>query len=89
VSGVGGHAFGSWKSPASGHKMWLRDFIPQDIPKIRTFIFGYDAALKDSTSTSSFSDYARQLLLAIHNARADGMGVGLLSTYVFSTFGSQ
>ena len=83
MSGVGGHAFGSWKSPASGHKMWLRDFIPKDIPVIRTFIFGYDAALKDSTSTSSFSDYARQLLLAMHSVRADSVGVGLSSTHVF------
>jgi hypothetical protein len=77
VSGVGGHAFGSWKSPASEHKMWLRDFLPDDIPTIRTFIFGYDAALRDSTSTSSFSDYSRQLLLAIHTARVDDVGVGL------------
>jgi hypothetical protein len=63
--------------------MWLRDFIPKDIPIIRTFIFGYDAALKDSTSTSSFSDYARQLLLAMHCVRADSVGVGLSSTHVF------
>jgi hypothetical protein len=55
--------------------MWLRDFLPNDIPKIRTLIFGYDAALKNSTSTSSIGDYARQLLLAIHSVRADGEGV--------------
>ncbi|KAF8245723.1 hypothetical protein K440DRAFT_586597, partial [Wilcoxina mikolae CBS 423.85] len=74
VCGVGGHAFGSWRSQSSTHKMWLRDFLPKDIPKIRTLTFGYDAALKDSTSTSSIVDYARQLLLAIHNVRADGEG---------------
>jgi hypothetical protein len=55
--------------------MWLRDFLPKDILEIRTLIFGYDSALKDSTSTSSVADYAQQLLLAIHNIRADGKGV--------------
>jgi hypothetical protein len=60
--------------------MWLRDFLPKDIPEIRTFIFGYDAALKVSTSTCSLTDYARQLLLAIHNVRADAEGVGYVLT---------
>lgn len=55
--------------------MWLRDFLPKDIPEVRTFIFGYDSGLKESTSSSSLADYARQLLCAIHNIRAHAEAV--------------
>jgi len=50
-------------SQSSAHKMWLRDFLPNYIPQIRTLIFGYGAALKNSTSTTSIGDYVLQLLL--------------------------
>lgn len=30
VSGVGGHAYGSWKSPENESQMWLRDFLPKN-----------------------------------------------------------
>src|SRR5436305_13338257 len=32
VTGLAGHAFGSWSSLP--RQMWLRDFLPQDIPDI-------------------------------------------------------
>ncbi|KAF8520860.1 hypothetical protein BDD12DRAFT_924635, partial [Trichophaea hybrida] len=57
ISGLGGHSFGSWKS--SGQTMWLRDCLPQDLPEIRVFNYGYDSAVRSSTSTSSLMDFAR------------------------------
>jgi hypothetical protein len=71
VSGVGGHAYGSWKSPIDESQMWLRDFLPKRLPKVRTFTFGYEAKLVDSTSDSSLSEYSKQLLLSIQSARDD------------------
>ncbi|KAA8894431.1 hypothetical protein FN846DRAFT_819409 [Sphaerosporella brunnea] len=74
VTGLAGHAFGSWKSRKQ-NKMWLRDFLPVDLElrqaNVRILTFGYDSALKDSTSTNSIQEYSRQLLDAVHSARAD------------------
>jgi hypothetical protein len=50
--------------------MWLRDCLPEDLPGVRIFTYGYDSALQSSTSTSSLMDFARQLLNAVHRARA-------------------
>jgi hypothetical protein len=50
--------------------MWLRDCLPQDLPKVRIFTFGYNSTLRSSTSTSSIRDFARQLLNAMHSVRA-------------------
>jgi hypothetical protein len=74
VTGLAGHAFGSWKSRTQ-NKMWLRDFLPEGLEarqdNVRILTFGYDSALKDSTSTSSIQEFSRQLLDAVHGARAD------------------
>jgi hypothetical protein len=72
VTGLAGHAFGSWKSRTQD-QMWLRDFLPEDLrgTNIRVLTFGYDSTLKDSTSTSSIQEFSRQLLDSVHSVRAD------------------
>jgi hypothetical protein len=72
VTGLAGHAFGSWKSIAQDHKMWLRDFLPVDLQdaNVRILTFGYNSGLKDSTSTASLRDFSRQLLDGVSSARA-------------------
>lgn len=32
------HGEATWRSPKSG-KSWLRDFLPEDIPEARTFLY--------------------------------------------------
>jgi hypothetical protein len=74
VTGLAGHAFGSWKSRTQ-NRMWLRDFLPLDLQQkkanVRILIFGYDSELKESTSTSSIQEFSRQLLDAVNGARTN------------------
>ncbi|KAH6881035.1 hypothetical protein B0T10DRAFT_609236 [Thelonectria olida] len=39
VPGLGSHALSSWKSPNS-NDVWLRDFLPKDVPNICRFCLG-------------------------------------------------
>lgn len=68
ITGLAGHAFGSWKSPG-GSMMWLRDLLPKDIPQSRIFTYGYDSIIQNSISNSSIQDYARQLMDAVASCR--------------------
>ncbi|CEJ87104.1 hypothetical protein VHEMI04303 [[Torrubiella] hemipterigena] len=69
VSGLGGHAFGSWKSRAK-HDMWLRDFLPEAVPTSRIFIYGYDTKLPGSLSDASILELSRRLLESVKSTRA-------------------
>lgn len=67
ISGLGGHAFGSFKQRGGEH-MWLRDSLPYDLtPKItdppmaRVMTFGYDSRIVGSRSTQSLDDIASKL----------------------------
>jgi hypothetical protein len=53
--------------------MWLRDFLPVDLrdANIRVLTFGYNSALRDSTSTGSLHDFSRQLMDGVNSARSD------------------
>ncbi|KAH6889970.1 hypothetical protein B0T10DRAFT_572167 [Thelonectria olida] len=64
LSGLGGHAFGSFKE-RGGDYMWLRDALPYDIthkdtndPMVRVMIYGYDSHVADSTSMQNLEDLA-------------------------------
>lgn len=43
ISGLNGHAFGSFKQTGR-MRMWLRDDLPSDFPQARVFIYGYDTS---------------------------------------------
>src|SRR4051812_14120734 len=45
VSGLASHALGSFKAPNKS-EVWLRDFLPRDVPSIRVLIYGYDTRQK-------------------------------------------
>ncbi|KAI1179882.1 hypothetical protein F4777DRAFT_532343 [Nemania sp. FL0916] len=64
ITGLAGHAFGSWKSPTSDD-MWLRDYIPRDIPKCRTILYGYDTQLLTSQSKQSIGDIGARFMESI------------------------
>lgn len=57
ISGLGSHAFGSWKDRDS-HHMWLRDDLPLAIPGARVLTYGYDTRLADSNSFQNLEDVA-------------------------------
>ena len=42
LSGLGGHAFGSFKQRRGGY-MWLRDSVPNDLEGARVMIYGHDS----------------------------------------------
>jgi hypothetical protein len=72
VTGLAGHAFGSWKA-RGGVKMWLRDFLPEDLNQdghhVRILTYGYDSTLVGSSSDASVHDSARRLLEAVKDSR--------------------
>lgn len=57
ISGLGSHAFGSWKDRDSDH-MWLRDALPEESPGAHVMIYGYDSKLAKSTSFQNLGDVA-------------------------------
>jgi hypothetical protein len=60
VTGLAGHAFGSWSS--SPQQMWLRDFLPEDIPDVAIYTYGYDSRLQHTLSRNIISDHARRFV---------------------------
>ncbi|KAM5359278.1 hypothetical protein ACJA88_015171 [Fusarium oxysporum] len=69
VPGLGSHALGSWKSPNSDD-VWLRDFLPKDVPNIRVLLYGYDTVLPGSLSKQSIEDLGGALLEQVVAFRA-------------------
>lgn len=49
--------------------MWLRDFLPEDLPNARILTYGYDTKLVGSLSNARISEYAKQFLESIEDAR--------------------
>ncbi|KAF5669915.1 kinesin light chain [Fusarium denticulatum] len=65
ISGLGGHAFGSFKE-RNGDHMWLRDSLPYDLkhedrsrPMARVMIYGYKSNVHDSNNFQDLEDLAR------------------------------
>ena len=73
LHGLNGHWEKTWQSdkPTSkgGGAMWLRDFLPQQIPHARIMSFGYDSVLLFSKSTSDVGTFAEQLLESLLSRR--------------------
>ncbi|KAK2042669.1 hypothetical protein LZ31DRAFT_525790 [Colletotrichum somersetense] len=69
VPGLGSHPLGSWRSPKNDD-VWLRDFLPNDVPDIRVLIYGYDTTLEDSRSKQSIEDLGGILLERVVAFRA-------------------
>ncbi|KAI9688281.1 MAG: hypothetical protein M1820_010293 [Bogoriella megaspora] len=56
VTGLAGHAFGSWASDRDA--MWVRDFLPTDFPNISIYTYGYDSTLWQPSSRTILADHA-------------------------------
>ena len=72
VTGLGGHAFGSWKSRGGSH-MWLRDSLAFDLPGIRMLVYGFDSHLGKSDSFQSISSIADQFQDSLRAIRVGGL----------------
>lgn len=69
VTGLAGHAFGSWKAKGSAD-MWLRDFLPESVDA-RILTYGYDSKLPGSQSEASITDLSKRLLESIKTTRSE------------------
>lgn len=63
VVGLGTHAFGTFRSSTPGsHEMWLRDFLPKDIPNTRILLYGYPSTVSGGQSMEKVEDIASTFL---------------------------
>lgn len=70
VTGLAGHAFGSWANGPD--RMWLRDFLPSTISNARVLVYGYRTPLQGieqpkSILTEHADSFMNDLLTIRHN----------------------
>jgi hypothetical protein len=68
IHGINGHAHKTFLH--KGGALWLRDFLPEQIPGARVFSFGYDAQVAFTTSKANLDDFARSLLTQLKMLRS-------------------
>lgn len=68
VPGLASHAVGSWKA-SKNNDVWLRDWLPKDVPHIRVILYGYDTTLLKNDSKSSIEDLGRAFLESLETFR--------------------
>ncbi|KAF3013601.1 hypothetical protein E8E15_001425 [Penicillium rubens] len=73
-SGRNDHPFQTWTH--SNGKFWPRDFLAEDIPYARVFVYGYNSNIThpQSMSTASIKDHANALLNLLDMERSPQMG---------------
>jgi hypothetical protein len=64
ISGLGGHAFGSFKEKGGSH-MWLCDDLPYDLTTTRIIVYGYESQLHGSQSFQGLEDLATTLRMSL------------------------
>lgn len=67
ISGLGGHAFGSFKAKNTADHMWLRDALPDDIvyeetgrPMARIMTYGYNSGVANSNNHDNLATLANK-----------------------------
>ncbi|CAN9171138.1 unnamed protein product [Alternaria alternata] len=68
ITGLDGHAYGSWRGKGTLGRMWLRDFLRRDLPSCRTMIYGYNSKLS-SHGIDTIMDYGRAMLEELKKVR--------------------
>lgn len=74
VHGLQGSAIKTWEH--SNGKMWLKDFLPPELPFARIMTFGYDSTILLSKSVAEIEDKALELLnqLSLERISPDSNG---------------
>jgi hypothetical protein len=68
VTGLRGHAHGSWKSRQSS-RMWLKDLLPNTVPSLRVMTYGYDShSLGNRNGEVRLPDYSSKFIEYLENA---------------------
>lgn len=81
VHGFNGHPYRSWTaSTKDEQKLWLRDFLPRELPGARIFSFGYPAERGPNLAKGDIETFARSLLSDLKVERA-GLDVRFNSTF--------
>jgi hypothetical protein len=72
ISGIGGHAYGSFKEKGGSH-MWLRDSLPQEngLSHAAVITYGFESRVPDSTSFQDLEALASALRNGIYRLRAE------------------
>jgi triacylglycerol esterase/lipase EstA (alpha/beta hydrolase family) len=66
------HAWDTWRKPAGPQgRLWLRDDLPQHVPKSRIFLYEYNSTAVYGKDRSTFIDKANEFLEAIRTKRGD------------------
>ncbi|KAF5676145.1 hypothetical protein FHETE_2272 [Fusarium heterosporum] len=68
ITGLDGHAYGSWRGKGNLGRMWLRDFLSKDLPSCRTMIYGYNSKLS-SHGIDTIMDYGLGLIEELKKIR--------------------
>lgn len=55
--------------------MWLRDFLPTQLPDSRIMTYGYGSALFSSGAVGTIADFSNQLLVSIDEKRTEEVGL--------------
>ena len=66
VLGLGGDAYRTWEDEGN---IWLRHFVPSQIPRVRVMSFGYDSFTAFSKSVAEIEDFAADLLNRMKDER--------------------
>jgi hypothetical protein len=61
------HAYMTWT--ADNGKLWLRDFLPKDLPQARIMLMGYNANIAFQSSTMDIKEHATNLLISLELKR--------------------
>ncbi|KAK3365573.1 hypothetical protein B0T24DRAFT_393081 [Lasiosphaeria ovina] len=71
IHGLNGHPYGSWLSKSDSPKMWLKDFLPEDAPNCRIFIYGYESNIFSEPTHPRFdlAEQADRLIQALDGIR--------------------
>ena len=67
IHGINGDAFKTWTHPDG--RLWLRDFLPDQLPGARIFSFGYPSEVAFTTAKGKLLDFARSLLEGLKSRR--------------------
>ena len=69
ITGLDGHAYGSW-SGGNPKRMWLREFLSDDLPKCRVMTYGYNSKLS-TPGLHTIADFGRSLREELVKARTN------------------
>jgi hypothetical protein len=67
VHGIDGNAWDTWEH--KNGKLWLRDFLPKNVPGARIYSFGYRAEVAFTRGRGDLKGFARSLLEGVNGVR--------------------